>query len=263
MKRLLSILLAGMMLLGIVAIAPSAGAEKKYIYEADLVDLPIGPANPTNLIVISYAHVTIDPNFNVDFKIKTDQLDSVLGAAMAEGYGTFRHSVYLGEIRTDAEGNGKATFNLKAENVDRQVPGPYVIEPSFRLFSLEKVTGRPNAGEAGTLLTVYPTPTPPAKGRIRVNTVLPQGCPAPSLDLSWQPLPVTTSYDSGYNLNPRYYAITKHDPTGWESTATIEDLGSGDSFQLGTPAAWDRTLIVNLAPGELVTVTYTYKAITP
>ena len=264
MKRLLSILLASIMLLAIVAIGPAAGAVKKYIYEADVFDMPTGPGNPVNLIVISYAHVTIDPDFNVEFNIKTDQLNSRLGASMMEGFGPYRHSVYLGQIVTDAEGNGKATFSLKAANIDYQVPGRLVIEPSFRLFSFKWVTDRPNALEAASVWPVYPLAPPPDKGKIVIRTVLPSDYegPAPCFDLSWLPDPMEVILGvncySEADLMPRYYGITRHDLPGLTSRATIENLGSGDSFQLGTREAWDRTLIVNLAPGEVVTVTYTY-----
>jgi hypothetical protein len=262
MKRLFSVLFACALMAVFVAIGPSAGADKKYIYEADLFDAPFSPTS----VRVDYAHVSVDSDYNVEVEVKTNQTNSRLGVSLADGFAPFRHGVYLGEVPTDEDGEGKALFNLRSANIDFQIPGSGVIEPAFRLFSFESETGVPNAQEAATAWPVYPVPpAPSANGTISIATVLPDGYAGevPVFDLSWVPYPFHGTPVTFENLVPRYYAITRIEPPipsfGLVFDKVTVNDPNADSFILGPPVAQDRTLIVNLGPGQTVTVTYYYK----
>ncbi len=261
MKRLLSVLFAAALTVAFVVAGPAAGAGEKFIYQADLIEPPLS-STPVN---ISYARVTVDTEFNVEVKVKTDQTDSRLGVSMVEGMAPYRHGVYLGDVYTDAEGSGRALFNLKNANIDYQIPGAAVIEPSFRLFSFKDETGVDPAMEASTAFPVYSTPPAPSdKGTISLRRVLPDGYngEVPVFDLSWTPYPFYGAPIDFTNLVPRYYAITRMDlATGLAFDKVIIDDPNADSFVLGQGPAGpsDRTLIVNLGPGQTVNVTYYYK----
>jgi hypothetical protein len=249
MKKLL-LVSAAVVLLSIFAVAAPAGAGEKNVFQSDLSDNP-GTDYPTTL---ANGEVTINPEFMAAVTIKTDAICQTYDVTMQVGPVNRRYNVRLGTISTNEEGSGRATFDLK--DYDPEIATPRIIGPYFSIST----PGKP-LPEFDTSYVVFPNSGPPEPGRI----ILMAGAPAyPDASFS---LDMSYGYDAGYpagvsmkqgeevgslfTLMPGVYTITERYQSGWNLPNIIIDDPTSDSLRTGR-----FTVIVNVAPGETVTVRY-------
>jgi hypothetical protein len=249
-KRIIKILLAVVMVLTLVIIpAIPVGANDSNIYESFLSDNP-APACPD---ILNYGKVTINSEFIAQIEILTNAIDKTYGVIMEVGGIKHRYNVNLGTITTNGKGKGEARIDLK--DYDGQITTRRVISPYFVIVT----PGKPEP-EFDTSYLVFADADPPEPGQI---IVVAQNSPVTGdehvgIDMSYGG---RIGYPNGlvmYNgdqilsgpLMPGIYTVTEN--VG--STYILESIDindpSGDSFPCG------RTAIINLKPGETVTVTF-------
>ncbi len=249
MKKLLR-MLAMLILMPIIVVASPVNASGKFLYQSDLDDNP-APDYPA---VLTSGQVTIDSSFVVRIRIKTDTPDQTYAVFMQVGPVQRRANIILGTITTDDVGQCKAEFDLK--DYDPQISTPRIIGPYFAILSPSKPLP-----EFDTSYPAFPNASPPEPGKI----ILMAGAPdSPNTNFA---LDLSYGYDNGYpagvslkegeqigdaiSLAPGIYTVSERYQAGWNVPGIMISDPTFDSFPSGK-----FTVIVNVAPGETVTIRF-------
>jgi hypothetical protein len=252
MKKIIGLILIIMVLLLTILPSLPVVAEDSKFYESLLNDNP-SPEYPD---ILKHGDVVIDANFVVKIDIKTDAINKTYNVLMDVGAPNHRYNVDLGEIITDKNGKCTAYFNL--EDYDDQITTMLIIGPYFRIMSPDKPFP-----EFDTSYPVFVGASPPSPGQIIIETnntpLVNNGDQFVVVDMSYGQMIGYPNglrmYDgdqiaSGFILMPGIYTVTENVGRYYNLESIDIDDPSGDSMPRG------RTAIINLKPGETVTVTF-------
>jgi hypothetical protein len=206
------------------------------------------PAYP---ITLNYGKVTIDSQYQVKVQIQTDAFNQTFNVVMEEGAFVQRLRIALGQLTTNSKGLGQATYYLS--DYDSKIPSPRVLAPGFAIYTPDKAFPEFD--------TSYPAYTGPGAetGKIIINVVAFDSTEQFRVDMSYgyqsgYPNGIGMysgdEFGSAYTLPAAIYTVTEYWEPGWSVGTSINDP-SGGSINCG------RTAVINLAPGETVTVTFT------
>ncbi len=242
-KKVMAIMLASALVLATIVAAMPAGADKKNLYQADLVDNTM----PDYAAVLYSGSVTVDQQSIAEVEISTNATCQTYNVRMEIGGGIYRYGIALGTITTNDKGKGEALFDLK----DYARATPLAIAPHFIIYTPAKAFP-----EFDTSIAV-PGWTPPALGKIVVG----MSCSSNvsqyfAVDVSFAGYPNGAALrdgqtiNSGFSLTPGIYTVTEYFLPRYNLSNISFNDPSGGSMRSG------RTAIVNVAPGETVFITF-------